>query len=125
MDSAVIQKRLDLLQKSEGEYKIKKEMLYDGLKSDEELLVLEDKLKEAKKRYNAQKEAILNEPEYRKLLEDMKDLAIEIKDTKKLLGDELLAYFIAHNTLEYVDPSGEKRRFSVSAKFVKGKGEEE
>ena len=124
MDSATIQKRLDMLEKAESDYKIKKEMLTDGLKSDEEMITLEDKMKDAKTRYAAHKQALLNEPDNRKMVADMKDLAQEIKDTKQLLGDELLAYFMKNNTLEYIDPSGVKRRFSVSAKFVKGKGEE-
>lgn len=125
MDSAAIQKRLDSLEKSEAEYKIKKEMLQDGLRSDEELIALEDKAKEAKKRFQAQKEALLNEPENRKLLADMKDLAIEIKETKQLLGDELIAYFMKNNTLEYVDSMGKKRRFRVSARFVSGREDQE
>ena len=124
MDSAAIQKRLELLDRSESEYRTKKEMLQDGLRSDEELLALEDKVKDARTRFTSHKQALLNEPESRKLLADMKDLAQEIKDTKQLLGDELIAYFMKNNTLEYVDPSGLKRRFAVSAKFVKGKSEE-
>ena len=123
MDSAAIQKRLELLDKSEAEYKTKKEMLQDSLKSDEELIALEDKMKDARQRYSAQKQALMNEPDNQKLTADLKDLAIEIKDTKKLLGDELIAYFMANNTLEYIDPSGAKRRFTVSAKFSKGKEE--
>lgn len=123
MDSAAIQKRLEMLDQAENEYKIKKDMLQDSLKSDEELISLEDKLKDAKQRFTSHKQALMNEPDHRKLIADMKDLAIEIKDTKKLLGDELLAYFMKNNTLEYVDPSGMKRRFTVSAKFTKGKEE--
>ena len=99
-------------------------MLQDGLRADEEMIALEDKMKDAKTRFNAHKQALLNEPDNRKTLADMKDLAQEIKDTKALLGDELLAYFMKNNTLEYIDPSGQKRRFTVSAKFIKGKGEE-
>ena len=124
MDSAAIQKRLDMLSQSESEFRTKKEMLQDSLKSDEELISLDDKLKDAKTRFNAHKQALLNEPDHRKIQADLKDLAQEIKDTKQLLGDELLAYFMQNNTLEYIDPSGQKRRFTVSAKFVKGKGEE-
>ena len=124
MDSVAIQKRLEMLSQSEGEYRTKKEMLQDSLKSDEELIGLDDKMKDAKTRFNTHKQALLNEPENRKLQADLKDLAQEIKDTKQLLGDELLAYFMENNTLEYIDPSGQKRRFTVSAKFVKEKGEE-
>lgn len=125
MDSAAIQKRLELLEKSEAEYKTKKEMLQDALKSDEELLTLEDKMKDARTRYAAQKQALLGEPDNRKIMDDLKDLSQEIKDTKKLLGDELIAYFMKNQSLEYIDPSGQKRRFSVSAKFVRGKDNEE
>lgn len=124
MAQADIEKRLELLEKSEAEYKARKEMLDDALKQDPELTELEEKAKDAKKRHNAAKEALMNEPENRKQLEQMKELAQEIKDTKKLLGDELLAYFMKNNELEYVDSAGNKRRISVSAKFVRGKEEE-
>lgn len=124
MDSAAIQKRLDTLEKAEAEYRQKKEILTDSLKSDEELVSLEDKSKDARTRLISHKQALLNEPENRKLQMDMKDLAQEIKDTKQLLGDELLAFFMKNNTLEYVDAAGLKRRFKVSAQFIRGKGEE-
>ena len=124
MDSNVIQKRIDMLQQSEQEYKIKNDMLKGSLGNDEELLTLEDLAKEAKRKATLQKQALMNEPENRKIAEDLKDLAIEIKDTKKLLGDELIAYFMENRTLEYVDPSGSKRKFRVSAAFVRGKEEE-
>ena len=123
MDQTAIQKRLELLDSSEAEYKTKKEMLQDSLRSDEEIISLEDKAKDAKTRLTAHKAALLNEPDNRKLVADLKDLAQEIKDTKQLLGDELVAYFMANNTLEYVDAMGQKRRFAVSAKFIKSKGE--
>ena len=124
MDSAAIQKRLDLLENAESEYKTKKDMLQDGLRSDEEMIALEDKMKDARTRFAAHKAALMNEPDNRKLVADLKDLAQEIKDTKQMLGDELLAYFMKNNTLEYVSLDGQKRRFTVSAKFIRGKGDE-
>mgnify|MGYP001336703925 CR=1 FL=1 len=121
MAQADIEKRLSLLEKAEQEYKTKKEMLDDGIKGDGELDELEEKSKDAKKRFNLAKEALMNEPGNRKLVEDMKELAADIKETKKLLADELLAYFMKNNTLEYTDSKGDKRRISISAKFVAAK----
>ncbi len=123
MAQADIEKRLSLLAKAEQEYKTKKEMLDDSIRGDGELETLEEKVKDAKKRFLAAKEALMNEPEQRKLSEQLKELAGEIKETKKLLADELIAYFMKNNTLEYVDGNGEKRRIAVSAKFVRGKEE--
>lgn len=119
--SADIEKRFAMLEQSEQEMKHLKEMLLDSLNNDGELQNLEDKLKDAKHRFAAQREAILNEPENRKVLEKIKDVAEEIKDTKKLLGDELVAYFMKNNTLEFTTSDGMKRRFTVSAKLLKGK----
>ncbi len=124
MAQADIEKRLALLEKAEQEYKTKKEMLDDGIRGDGELEELDEKAKDAKKRYNLAKEALMNEPGNRKLVEEMKELAMDIKETKKLLADELVAYFMKNNTLEYVDSKGDKRRIQVSAKFVSGKSEE-
>lgn len=124
MSQASIEKRLELLEKAEQEYKTHKEMLADALANDSELVELEEKAKDAKRRFTAQKEALMNEPENQKIQEKMKDVATEIKETKKLLGDELIAYFMANNTMEYVDGKGNKRRIAVSAKFARGKEEE-
>lgn len=121
----MIEKRLALLAKSEQEYKTHREMLADSLANDSALASEEEKLKEAKHRYNATKEALLNEPENRKIVEKMKDVAIEIKDSKKLLADELFAYVLKHNTTEYVDSKGGKRRIAVSAKLAKGEDGED
>ena len=125
MSNADIEKRLEMLKKSEDEYKTQKEMLNDALAQDQELDNLEEKMKDAKRRSAAHKEALLNEPDLRKLQEKMKETAMEIKETKKLLADELVAYFMKNNSLEYIDSMGMKRRISVSAKFVSGKKEEE
>lgn len=124
MAQADIEKRLALLEKAEQEYKVKKEMLDDSLKQDGELLELEEKVKDAKRRHLAAKEALLNEPEQRKMQDQLKELAGDIKETKKLLADELVAYFMQHNSLEYVDGKGTKRRIAVSAKFVRSKDED-
>ena len=123
MAQADIEKRLASLEKSEKEYKVKKEMLTDALNNDSELEELEEKSKDTKKRALAAKEALMNEPENRKLVEELKDIAIDIRDTKKLLADELVAYFMSNQSLEYTDSKGQVRRISLSAKFVKGEAE--
>ena len=125
MSNADIEKRLQILQDSEKEYKTQKEMLNDALAQDQELENLDEKMKDAKRRHSAHKEALLNEPEMRKLQEKMKEVAMEIKETRKMLADELVAYFMKNNTLEYIDGAGMKRRISVSAKFVSAKKEED
>lgn len=123
MDHGSIDKRLELLAASQEEFKTKKQILADSMTGDDEFMALDDKAKDAKTRLAAHKAALMNEPASRKLQEDLKDLAQEIKEAKQLLGDELLAYFMANNTLEYVDLNGLKRKFSVSAKLLAGRGE--
>jgi hypothetical protein len=124
MSDASIEKRLEFLEKAEAEYKTQKEMLNDALQNDDELLTLEEKMKDARKRFQAQKEAVLNEPENRKLQEKMQDMAVEIKDTKKLLADELIAWFMKNNSTDYTDGKGNKRRIAVSARFIGSRNEE-
>lgn len=121
MAQADIEKRIALLEKAEQDYKVKKEMLDDGLRGDNELEELEEKVKDAKRLFQAAKEALMNEPQQRKLAEELKELAGDIKETKKLLADELVAYFMQNQSLEYVDAKGDKRRIAVSAKFVRSK----
>jgi hypothetical protein len=125
MDSAAIAKRYAELEKAEAEYKAKKEMMDDALRSDAELVELEEKVKEARRAATIQKEVILNEPSIRKNMEQLKEMALEIKDIKKLLGDELIAYFMHTKELEYTTPSGEKKRIVLSAKLSKGGSGEE
>jgi hypothetical protein len=55
MSNAQIEKRLEMLEKAEQEYKTQKEMLNDALANDSELVELDEKLKEAKRRHLAQK----------------------------------------------------------------------
>jgi CRISPR/Cas system-associated exonuclease Cas4 (RecB family) len=123
MSIAQIEKRLELLEKAEAEYKTQREMLADAMANDSELVELEEKMREAKRRHLMQKEAVMNEPENRKIAEKMKDTAIEIKDTKKLLADELVAYFMKNQSFEYVSDSGLKRRIAVTAKFARSEEE--
>ncbi|HSI21243.1 MAG TPA: hypothetical protein VLA04_06190 [Verrucomicrobiae bacterium] len=124
MSNSQIEKRLEMLETAEQEYKTLKEMLTDALANDSELVELDEKLKEAKRRFQAQKEAVMNEPDNRKMQEKMKDAAIEIKDTKKLLADELIAYFLESKSFDYVDGKGRKRHIAVSAKFSRGGDDE-
>lgn len=121
MANAQIEKRLEMLEKAEGEYKTQKEMLADALANDSEMAELDEKMKEAKRRFQSQREAVLNEPENRKLQEQMKELAVEIRDTKKLLADELVAYFMKNQSVEYIDGKGRKRHIAVTAKFASPK----
>jgi hypothetical protein len=123
MAQADIEKRIALLEQAEADYKTKKSMLDDGLKGDGELAELEDKVKDAKKIAALAKEALMGEPGNRKLVEELKELSQDIKDTKKLLADELVAYFMKNNTLEYVDAKGDKRRIMLNAKFARAKDE--
>ena len=110
-----VEKRLGMLHQAQKEMKAKKEMLRDSLLSDEEYIALEDTAKEARRRLTLHKQALLNEPESVRLKDDIKDLQIEVKDTRKLLGDELIGYFMKNKTLEFVSSKGQKVRFNVSA----------
>jgi hypothetical protein len=85
---------------------------------------LTEKAKEGKQRVTLQRQALMNEPENRQIQADIQELAKEIKEVKEQLGDELVAYFMKNQTLEYVDSTGTKRKFRVSARFV-GKNSEE
>jgi hypothetical protein len=124
MAQADIEKRLALLEQAEADYKTKKSMLDDGLKADGELAELEEKVKEAKRKAALAKEALMNEPAHRKIQEELKELAQDIKDTKKLLADELVAYFMKNNSLEYIDAKGDKRRIMLNAKFARAKDDQ-
>ena len=111
-----ILKRLEMLQEEQQQLRTKNGILHDALLNDEELIALEDKLKAAKRAYSLQKQTILNEPEYRKVIDDLKDVKLEIKDLKALLTSELLGYFKENDSLELADDAGEIYRISFKGK---------
>lgn len=114
-----IERRLHSLYSEETSLKTRKNMLKERLLNDEELVALNDKVETAKKSLSLQREMILNEPDNRKLKEDLKDVRQSIKDLKELLSGELLGYYTENNTLEFIDTKGGIHRILVNAKLKK------
>lgn len=124
MPNADIEKRLETLNQAQEDQKVQRGMLADALKQDAELAKLEEAAQMARKKYAAHKEALLNEPELRKLQEKLADIAVEVRDTKALLADELIGHFMQTKSTEYIDGKGKKHRIQLSAKLARENADE-
>lgn len=115
----MITNRLKKLAVEHKEAKTRKEMLDEYLNNDEEYIGLKDTAKEASRRLSAHKQALFNEPENRKIIQELKDVQKEIKDLKALLSGDLLAVFVDKNTLEFEDAEGNLRKIKIRAEVNK------
>ncbi len=122
MNRREITKRIVLLNQSLAERKTKKEMLEDLLSGDKELSGLIMKLELAKEAVKQCKEILMNEPDARKISFDIKDISLEIRETKSLLSDELLSFFVEEQSFDLEDGEGETYRLKFSGQ-AKRKGD--
>jgi hypothetical protein len=115
MSEKSIEHRLAEIEKLQEEQKNQKGMLVDLLESDPELSELEEKVKDAKTRFTSAREAAMNEPAAKKISERMKEIAVELKETKQLLADDLVAYVVRTQSTEYTTQDGTKRQIRMAA----------
>lgn len=110
--------RLKKLKGEREELKARKQQVLDDLEADGEYIDLKEKAKEAAKRLSAHKQALLNEPQNRKLVEDIKDANKEIKDLQALLSGELLAFNRTANSFQMETTDGQLHNIQIKAKLV-------
>ena len=114
----IINRRIEKLEAEQTELKLKKEILDDVLANDTQLTNIKEDLVALNRSYKLEKEIILNEPENRKLLDDIKDIKTEIKDLKALLTGELLSYYHETGSLE-IDDGEDLIRISFTGRTQK------
>lgn len=110
--------RLDVLVK---EFREKKGMLSGVLESADDFQKLEEEYKKQAKIKTIAKQKILASPSTAKIVEDIKDLQLQIKELKTALSDYLSQFVILSGTNQIEGPDGVLRQIIYSAKLVKSK----
>lgn len=110
--------RLDTLTK---EFKEQKAMLDAILENDEEYQPLEEEIKKQAKLKAIAKQKVLITPSTSKIVEQVKDLKLQIKEIKVALSDYLSQFIILSGTNQIEGPDGVLRKIVYTAKLVKNK----
>lgn len=110
--------RLDTLTK---EFKEQKAMLDAILENDEEYQPLEEEIKKQAKLKAIAKQKVLTTPSTSKIVEQVKDLQLQIKEIKVALSDYLSQFIILSGTNQIEGPDGVLRKIVYTAKLVKNK----
>jgi hypothetical protein len=116
---ADIKRRLEAIGSIEADQKARKAQVEDALLQDPEFQRLDNIAKQAAKAASLQKEAVLNEPEYNALLQEMKDVAKEKKELSAVLTGELLGYTRETDSFQIETPDGALHNIQYRAKVVK------
>lgn len=116
---ATITRRLEALEASLTEQNERKQMLLEAAEGDSEYVRLKERAKEASKTASLQKQALLNEPEYRGIVSAMKENAKEIKELRAMLTGELFAYTKSTDSFQMETADGQLHNIQYKAKLVK------
>lgn len=126
MDQATIRNRMRMIDELEEENKVSKELLKSALENNEEYTAAAQETKEALTKRRRIKEKILEEPENKKVNENIKANKEEIKALHEILSAELVEYYQKNKTDQIEDSNGVQRKFKVIVKILpKGTGSEE
>jgi len=126
MEISTIKNRMKMIDELEEENKVSKELLKSALENDEEYVVAAKETKETLAKRRRIKEKILEEPENKKVNENIKANKEEIKTLHEILSAELVEYYQKNKTDQIEDSNGVQRKFKVVVKLLpKGTGSEE
>jgi hypothetical protein len=118
MDIATIRKRMQMIDDLEEENKKSKELLKGALDNDSEYAIAAREAKEALSRRRRIKERIMEEPDNKKVSEDIKANKEEIETLREILSTELVEYYAKEKTDQIEDSSGAQRKFKLIVKFL-------
>lgn len=114
-----IKNRIGLLEKTKLDQKNMREQIIEAVEDDEEYQDLKMQSKAMNRKVSMHKAALLNEPEYKKLQEDIKETNRELKELKSLLTAELYGWTHKEERFDIEDANGQLRRVQFSSKLVK------
>jgi len=125
MDLSVIKERIKIIEELEEENRKAKELLKSALENDSSYTQIAQEAKSATKKKKELKDAIYAQESNAKLVEDIRENMDEIKTLQEILAVELMDFHEKNKTDEFVDASGEKRKFVFTVKLLpKGAKEE-
>ncbi|MFH1855078.1 MAG: hypothetical protein ABH810_01590 [bacterium] len=118
MDTSVIKERIAIIEKLEDENKKAKELLRSTLENDKIYPQIAEEAKSATKKRKELKDAIYSQEGNAKLTEDVRENMDEIKTLREILAVELMDFHEKNKTDEFVDSTGEKRKFVFTVKLL-------
>jgi len=118
MDESVIQKRLQILDDLAHELTKLRGDLEDALMDDPEYGKMLEKEEETKKVEKEKKERIMSTATVKGYKEEIKEKMQEVKENREILAQELLDYYKEKGTLEITDADGNVKRMKFSVKLV-------
>jgi DNA repair exonuclease SbcCD ATPase subunit len=118
MADEVIQKRLKIIADLEHELSKLKGDLEDALMDDPNYGKLLEEEEETKKAKKEKKDRIMSTAVIKGYQEELKEKLQELKETREILSQELVDYYKENGTLEVVDADGNVKRMKFSVKLV-------
>jgi len=118
METGVIQKRLKILDDLVHEIAKLKASLEDALMDDPNYGKMMEEEEETKKVKKEKKDRIMSTATIKGYQEELKEKMQEIKEIREILSQELIDYYKDSGTLEIVDADGNVKRMKFSVKLV-------
>jgi len=117
MDKEQIKDRLQKVDELNAQIKVAKEMLRDALDNDSVYQQTEEETKLARDKKKNLVNEIYNQPENRKIVDEIKATREEIATLKEILSEELIEYRNQHKTESIEGHDGQVRIFKFSVKL--------
>jgi len=118
MENGVIQKRLKILDDLLRELTKLKGDLEDALMDDPNYGKMLEEDKENKKVKKEKKERIMSTATIKGYQEEIREKMQEIKENREILSQELVDYYKENGTLEIIDADGNVKRMKFSVRLV-------
>lgn len=116
----MVHKRLRIINELKEELKELKHHRKDILEEDNEYSELKEKNKLIKDQASTKKKQILDAPEYKAVIDQMKELREEVRDQKEALSQELIELYKEEGITEIEDSEGNLKKLKFSVRLVNG-----
>ena len=118
MDTAMIQKRLKIVEDLEQELRKLKDTYDESLEGDAGYQKVQEEITKVKDESKEKQEKILASTSYKAILDEMKEKRIELKEAKEVLSQELVDYYRASGEPKIEDADGNVKRMKFSVRLV-------
>lgn len=116
--TAMITKRLLIIDDLDIELNILKEQFDDALENDPEYQAIQELEAALKDEVKEKKAKLLAKQSYMKMSEQIKEKRTDIKENKEALSLDLVEYYKENNTIEIKDQNGDTKRMRFNVKLV-------
>jgi len=122
MNIATIQRRIEIIAEYEKEMKTAKEMLKSELDNDESFTKATEEYKQTVQKRKRIKDEILNRPDNKKLVDEIKHNSEEVSSLREILSTELIDLYQKNKTDQIEDGKGNHLQVVFSAKLKPSRG---